>query len=164
MQKLNMSLKSLLRDAVAQPLASDDDAKVLLLSCVDYRYPQIIADTMEELGHGGRYYHLAIAGASHAGNASVHDGAWHRTFFDHLDFAVNEAKVVGVVVIDHLDCKAFQLYEGVPEGDLEAERKRHVEVATALVGEIIKKFPALSCNVTVLLLPKEEKPDIIAAG
>jgi len=107
-------------------------------------------------------YHLAMAGASHAGNSASHCGVWHRTLFDHLGFAVDEAKVAGVVTIDHLDCKAFHLYEGIPVGDLELERVRHVDIATELVREIVERFPALTGNVKVLLLPKEAKPDTIA--
>jgi len=68
------------------------------------------------------------------------------------------------VIIDHLDCKAFHLYEGVPVGDLDAERRRHVEIANTLVREIVSTFPALAGNVKVLLLPKESKPDTIAEG
>jgi len=164
MQELDVSFRSMLREAVASPLSLNAEAKVLLLSCIDYRYPQRISETMEEEGHSGRYYHLAMAGASHAGNSAAHGGVWHNTLFDHLVFAVDEAKVAGVVIIDHLDCKAFHLYEGVPVGDLEAERERHVDVANGLVQEIVERFPKLRGNVKVLLLPKESKPDTIAEG
>ncbi|MCF7959953.1 MAG: hypothetical protein K9M08_04360 [Pirellula sp.] len=164
MQDLDISFRSMLLEAVAQPLASNADSKVLLLSCIDYRYPQRITETMEAEGHSGRYYHLAMAGASHAGNQTAHSGVWHRTLFDHLAFAVNDANVAGVVIIDHLDCKAFHLYEGVPVGDLDAERRRHEEIANTLVREIVSTFPTLAGNVKVLLLPKESKPDTIAEG
>jgi carbonic anhydrase len=156
--------RSSLKEAVESTLAADADAKVLLLSCIDYRYPKRVFETMDELGHRGRYYHLAMAGASHAGNPAKHDGVWHRTLFDHLAFAVDEAKVGGVVVLDHLDCKAFHLYEGVPVGDLAAERAKHVEVATGVVAEVVTRYPKLKCKVTVLLLPKETKPEQIARG
>jgi carbonic anhydrase len=162
MQDLDVSFRSMLREAVSHPLASSPDSKVLLLSCVDYRYPQRITETMDEEGHSGRYYHLAMAGASHAGNQSAHSGTWHQTLFDHLAFAVNEAKVAGVVIIDHMDCKAFYLYEGVPEGDSVAERKRHEDLAKTLVQEIVGTFSTLKGKVKVLLLPKESKPDTIA--
>jgi carbonic anhydrase len=155
MQNTDISFRSMLMKAVTPTLDLNTDTKVLLLSCIDYRYPQRIIETMEEEGFSGRYYHLALAGASHAGNSSKHDGIWHKTLFDHIDFAVCEARVAGVVIIDHLDCKAFQLYEGVDEGDLETERKKHKEVATKLVGEIVERFYKLANNIEVLLLPKE---------
>jgi carbonic anhydrase len=161
MQELDRSFRSMLREAVASPLSLNAEAKVLLLSCIDYRYPRSISETMEEEGYSGRYYHLAMAGASHAGNSAAHSGVWHKTLFDHLGFAVEEAKVAGIVIIDHLDCKAFHLYEGVPVGDLEAERKRHVEVATELAQEIVERFPKLTGNVKVFLLPKESTVDRI---
>ena len=90
MQDLDTSFRSMLLEAVAQPLASNADSKVLLLSCIDYRYPQRITDTMEAEGHSGRYYHLAMAGASHAGNQTAHSGVTHRVlssqaFFNYIE-------------------------------------------------------------------------------
>lgn len=151
-------LRRSLKEAVEGVLAADAGASVLLLSCIDLRYPRRILETMDEEGYRGRYYHLAMAGASHA---AAHDGAWAQTFNDHLDFAVAEGGAAGVVILDHLDCAAYRLYEGIPTGDLERERKRHHEVAKTVIAGIVRRHPQLSERVYALLLPAEAKPERI---
>lgn len=155
-------LSAFLKDAIDPMLKTDQD-KVLLLSCIDLRYPHRVVDTMDGLGYRGKYYHLAMAGASHA---AKHDAPWMQTFADHLSFAVAHGHVNGVVIIDHMDCKAFELYEHVQPGSNE-ERQRHCDVARAVVHSIVKAQPSLTGNVHALLLPKElpsPTPESIAHG
>ena len=147
-----MQLREQLRMAVGPALAKSVDAKVLLLSCIDLRYPHRIIETMDSEGYRGRYYHLAMAGASHA---AKHDATWSKAFADHLDFAVTHGHVMGVVILDHLDCKAYQLYEGVPQGDLAAEHAKHVQVAGQVVQSIVQNQPSLQGHIHALLLPVE---------
>lgn len=160
----DLTLQDALKQAFGPVLAADARAKVLLLSCIDLRYPHRIIETMDAMGHRGRYYHLAMAGASHA---AVHDDAWARAFADHLAFAVEECQVRGVVILDHLSCKAYEVYERVPPGDLEAERARHLEVASRVVADVVTRFPSLAGNVKAFLLPVEAPsitPDPLAEG
>jgi hypothetical protein len=147
-----------LREAVEGVLAADTGASVLLLSCIDLRYPRRILETMDDEGYRGRYYHLALAGASHA---AAHNEAWAQTFNDHLDFAVAEGGAVGVVILDHLDCAAFRVYEGIPAGDLERERERHHTVAKGAIAGIVRRHPRLTDRVYALPPPAESKPERI---
>lgn len=144
-----------LKQAVAHALHGDDESRVLLLSCIDLRYPHRISDAMDSEGYRGRYYHLAMAGASHAAR---HDSNWAKTFEDHIQFAVNHGHVTGVVILDHLDCKAYQLYEGVAPGDLETEMEKHRASAAEVVSTIVDKFPTLKGHVHAMLLPVEPEP------
>lgn len=64
------------------------DDKGLLLSCIDLRFPDRIIEAMDALGYRGKYYHLAMAGASHV---AKHSSAWTTAFEDHLDFAWSTA-------------------------------------------------------------------------
>ncbi len=155
-------LSKFLKDAIDPMLKTGQD-KVLLLSCIDLRYPHRIIDTMDGLGYRGKYYHLAMAGASHA---AKHDALWTQTFADHLGFGVTHGDVTGIIIIDHMDCKAFELYEHVRPGG-EEERQRHRDVARLVVGNIVKAQPSLAGNVHALLLPKElpaPAPEPIAHG
>lgn len=152
-----MQLREQLKQAVDPILAKSPNAKVLLLSCVDLRYPHRIIDTMDSLNYRGRYYHLAMAGASHA---TRHSGEWKKAFEDHLEFAVTEGHVGGVVILDHLDCKAFQLYERTQPGDIPGETAKHIEVAKYAVDLILKLQPSLAGNIHALLLPMEA-PEVV---
>lgn len=150
-----LTLGEQLRRAVGPALDKAPEAKVLLLSCVDLRYPHRITDTMDAEGYRGRYYHLAMAGASHA---AKHDATWAQAFADHLEFAVEHGRVTGVVVLDHLDCKAYQLYEGVRPGDIPGERAKHRDVAAQVIAGIVRMQPTLAGHVHALLLPVEPEP------
>lgn len=133
-----------------EPMLKTDADKLLLLSCIDLRYPHRIIDTMDAQGFRGKYYHLSMAGASHAAR---HDCKWGQAVKDHLSFAVDQ-HITGVIILDHMDCKAYELYEHVKPGG-EEERQRHHEVAAMVVATIVKDFPKLVGNVKAFLLPKE---------
>jgi len=156
---VDLGLRAVLKQSVEQATEHDSSGKILLLSCIDSRYPERIFETMDDLGYRDRYYHLALAGASHG---AKHDAHWKSTFNDHLDFAVTEGHVTGVVILDHLDCRAYQLYEGTSPGDPEGERLRHIAVATNVVNEIVLRHSILCGNVTAYLLPVESAPPEIA--
>lgn len=139
---------------VIDPMLETDADKVMLLSCVDLRYPHRITETMDGRGYRGRYYHLAMAGGTHS---AKHSEAWKTAVRDHLAFGVDHGSIKGVVILDHMDCKAYELYENVPIGG-EVERQRHHEVAAVVVAWIAQEFPTLVDKISVLLLPKELPP------
>lgn len=141
-RQLDQFLKS-----VVDPLLQGPDDKVLLLSCIDLRFPHRIIDTMDSHGHCGKYYHLAMAGASLAAKQ------WKATFDEHLKFAV-DAEAKGVIILDHMDCKAYKLYEKV-QPDSPEERQRHIDVATEVAKTIVATYPKLAGNVHAYLMPKE---------
>jgi hypothetical protein len=137
--------------SVIDPMLKNPGDKVLLLSCIDLRFPHRIIDTMDGLGYRGKYYHLAMAGASHA---AKHNSQWKQTFEEHLGFAVVEGQVQGVIILDHMDCKAYELYEHVPPNSPQ-EHQRHIEVATEVVQAIVARYPKLAGQVYAYLMPKE---------
>jgi carbonic anhydrase len=141
------------------PMLKDPDDKVLLLSCIDLRFPHRIIDTMDGLGYRGKYYHLAMAGASHA---AKHNSHWKIAFEEHLAFAITEGKVKGVVILDHMDCKAYELYEHVSPNSPE-ERQRHIDVSTAVANAIVTAYSSLAGKVHVYLMPKELTEEIAHA-
>lgn len=156
-RQLGPSLKRII-----DPMLKTDADKVLLLSCIDLRYPHRITETMDGLGYRGKYYHLAMAGASHA---AKHSSEWARAVTDHISFGVDHG-ITGLVILDHMDCKAYELYEHVAPGG-EEERLKHHEVATLVVADIAKKYPMLAGYIHALLLPKElppVEPDSLANG
>ncbi|WP_165251325.1 carbonic anhydrase [Paludisphaera soli] len=153
-RQLDQYLKS-----VIDPMLKEDGDKVLLLSCIDLRFPNRIIDTMDGLGYRGKYYHLAMAGASHAAR---HNAEWTATFEQHLDFAVAEGHVKGVIILDHMDCKAYELYENVPPNS-EEERLRHIEVASSVAIAVVERHPTLAGYVHAYLMPKELTEEIAHA-
>ena len=58
---------------------------IMLLTCMDSRYPQRILETMDSLDLRGKYDQLILAGAS---LGVVHKNEWKQTFLDQLGFAL----------------------------------------------------------------------------
>jgi hypothetical protein len=178
----DMELRRLIRRAIAPTAGLADqleaiggaatvpDGKVLLLSCIDYRYPQLILKAMDDEGLTGHYYHMALAGASLAANTS---GFGREAFERHLDFAVCEGGVTRVLILDHMDCAAYRrplpavtpgpgdqvacpampAPDNFPRFDFAAERPLHVAQLRTAVERIVRRHTQLTGHVTAHLMP-----------
>jgi hypothetical protein len=109
----------------------NENARAILLSCMDFRYPQAIINHMNGRGLNLRYYHVILAGAS---LGAVLDEPppnhikphWRDTFFDHLDIVLAPPAIQEVHLLDHRDCKAYQIFRGLPvDVDPEVEQIAH---------------------------------------
>jgi carbonic anhydrase len=132
-------------------------AEVVLLSCMDFRYPHRIIDVMDAKGLKGKYDHLILAGA---GLGVVHKCEWQTTFIDQLKFAVDHHQASQVIVLDHRDCGAYKEFLGVTPADPVAELKSHTETCAEAMKVIVKEIPSLAGNVKALLLPIETIDDL----
>ena len=131
---------------------------ILLLTCMDSRYPQRILDTMDDLGLRGKYDQLILAGAS---LGVVHKNEWKETFLDQLGFALEHHHVSEVFILDHRDCGAYKYFLGVTPDDPAKERQAHFDVCKVAVELIVQKFPQLGGKVRCSLLPIETIDQLI---
>jgi carbonic anhydrase len=136
-------------------------AKVLLLTCMDFRFFELIAEVMKDAGLAGRYDHVVLAGAA-LGSVVRGKKHWHKTFFDHLELAEKLHNIKAVIVLEHRDCgaygpKGFGLLPDKPTR--EEERRVHFEQVAKLRKKIpphlgfmadllekLKKKDALTCD------------------
>jgi carbonic anhydrase len=125
---------------------------LLLLTCMDSRYPHRIIDTMDTSGWRGKYDQLILAGAS---LGVVHKKHWGATFLDHLEFAIEEHKVSQLLILDHRDCGAYRKFLGVKPDDPAKEKTSHLEQSRKAIEVITDKFPQLKGKIQCLLLPIE---------
>ncbi len=131
---------------------------ILLLTCMDSRYPQRIIDTMDNLGWRGKYDQLILAGAS---LGVVHKKEWQQTFMDQLGFAIEHHHVSEVFILDHRDCGAYKYFLGVTPEDPAKEKQAHLDVCKAAVQVILEKFPQLRGEIRCSLLPIETVDELI---
>jgi carbonic anhydrase len=131
--------------------------EVVLLSCMDFRYPHRIVETMDARGLRGKYDHLILAGAS---LGVLHATQWQKTFIDHLRFAVDKHGASQVVILDHRDCGAYKEFLGVTPADPAQEKAAHEKHARMAMDLIVKEIPSLKGNVYALLLPIEHIDDL----
>ena len=116
--------------------ADDHHCDYLLLTCMDFRLLDDIAVYMNGRGLQQDYDHVALAGAS-LGALTPKRPDWGPTFWQHLDAAIGLHKVKQVMVIDHWNCGAYELFLGeeavnTPEKEY-AEHVRHLRRLRALI-------------------------------
>ena len=133
---------------------------LLMLQCMDSRYPHRVNETMDSLGLRGKYDQLILAGAS-LGVVLPKKPDWQSCFLDQLDFAICEHHVSQVLILDHRDCGAYKVFLGITPDDPKAEKDAHIEKCKEAIGIIVKRFPQLH-KVHSLLLPIENVDPLVA--
>src|SRR2546429_352262 len=109
---------------IAPGVADSPGIPVLLLTCMDSRYPHRILNTMDSEGLRGKYDHLVLAGA---GLGVTHKQEWQITFFDQLEFAIEHHQVTQLIIVEHRDCGAYREFLGITPDDPVKERQAHIE-------------------------------------
>lgn len=139
----------------AEPLAFSVGADVvprLLLTCIDYRYPNIIRDKMVDRG---KYDLMCMAGA---GLAPVIDFEpeprlhWQQTFLEHVEIAIELHDIRKVLVMDHRDCGAYRMCKLLERSDNNTPKELmvHNHQACRLRDLLAAKFPNLEFKALLL--------------
>jgi carbonic anhydrase len=123
---------------------------VLLLSCMDYRLMDEVCSYMQGRGLKDAYDHVILAGAS-LGALVDKRPDWGRTFFQHVDVAIELHKIKKVMVIDHKDCGAYRVFLGEEAVSTpEKELKAHTHYLRKLRAVIGKRRPALEVELGLM--------------
>jgi len=130
-------------------------ADVLLLSCMDFRLIDETERYMTERGFRNNYDHVILAGASLGVLVEDHP-AWGKTFWEHLDVAIQLHHEHKVVVMDHRDCGAYKLVFGEDYAlDPEKETAVHTGKLNELKKLIQEKHPELEVELLLMNLSGE---------
>ena len=134
--------------------------EALLLNCMDYRLTGATTRYMADRQMAGKYDQVVIAGASlGAKNDKFPD--WGRTFWQHVQIAIDLHRIRKIIVLDHRDCGAYKAILGK---DLAAHPQEELAVHAAqmrsLRSEIAKRHPELS--VALLLMALDGKVEKVA--
>jgi carbonic anhydrase len=125
---------------------------VLLLSCMDYRLMDELAAYMDSRGLKDAYDHVILAGAS-LGALTEKRPSWERTFWQHLDVAIQLHHVKKVMVIDHRDCGAYRVFLGEEAVNApEKELKAHTRYLDKLKAEIARRHERLEVELGLMSL------------
>lgn len=128
---------------------------VLLLSCMDYRLINDLATFMDSRGLQGNYDQVILAGAS-LGVLTTKMPDWGRTFWEHLDTAIQLHQIKKVMVVDHRDCGAYKLLLGdAAVKDLATELATHTDQLHKLRALIKAKHPDLEVELGLMELTGE---------
>ena len=137
------------------------DKTLLLLTCIDLRYPHVIHSRMEPKFHK-LYDQVCLAGA---GLAPVVDfGAdrkphWEQTFLEHVAISIALHSITKVVVMDHRDCGAYRKFGLLTKEDNDTAKEKtvHFQQMTRLKILLKTEFPHLEFH--GILLPIEPEHD-----
>ena len=144
-------------------LSKDSKPEVVLLTCMDFRFFELVTAYMRDAGLTGKYYHLILAGAALGAVVPQRpaDPQWHQTFFDHLTLAreLDRDTINRVIVLEHRKCKAYEKFKVlVPPYTGEQEREAHAN-QVRLLSEIIRARYNLPVESFLLSLEKAEATD-----
>ena len=138
--------------ATASPTLAAGHVDVLLLSCMDYRLMDEIAAYMDSRGLKDGYDHVILAGAS-LGALTDQRPAWGRTFWEHLDVAIQLHHIKKVMVIDHRDCGAYRVFLGEKAvGTPQLELDAHTHYLRELKAQILRRHKDLQVELGLMSL------------
>jgi carbonic anhydrase len=134
--------------------------EALLLTCMDFRLMDEIVRYMDGRKMTDQYDHVILAGASLGAQTDKYP-AWGKTFWDHLEVAIQLHQIKKVMVMDHRDCGAYKVILGQDlAGDPKAETAAHAKQLKSLESAIRAKYPKLS--VETLLMDLKGQVEVIA--
>lgn len=136
--------------ALPQRQARAAETEALLLSCMDFRLVDETERYMSGRGLKNKYDHIILAGAS-IGALTDKFPAWNKTFWEHLDVAIQLHKIHKVIVLDHRDCGAYKVILGE---DFAKDAKKETEIHSAKLRELRKlvseKYPKLEVELLLM--------------
>lgn len=132
--------------------------EALLLSCMDYRLTDDITRYMDWRGLHDDYDHVILAGAALGAQTRKHR-AWGKTFWEHLDVALQLHHVRRVVLLDHRDCGAYKVFLGEDLAkDAAHETSVHTRYLRELRRQILAKHPGLTVEMGIMALDGSVEP------
>lgn len=132
----------------AREFLSSNEAKVLLLTCIDHRIQAQIPGIMRYLGYDvtrKEYDQTILAGASLAPQLDFGPDQkphWEQTFYETLFLAIEAHAINGLVILDHTDCGAYKRYwnsMGVGPYEPGKEPERHLFFSRRLAERVRAK-------------------------
>jgi carbonic anhydrase len=140
--------------------AKHPDANILLVTCIDLRYPGLIHEHMETAADGHfhkRYDQLSLAGAGLAGVVDFPPHpkpTWGGTFIEHVALSAKMHDIKAVVVLEHRNCGAYKEFSLLRDGcSPEEERRVHADQIARLDKLLHSHFPEMITD--FFLLPQE---------
>ena len=113
------------------PPIYDHDANVMVLTCIDFRFMDIVITFLIDNGYMNDYDQFILAGASLGCNTalnldpnsqysntipSLNDPAtntWKNVFYQHVNLSHALHDIKKIIIIDHMDCGAYKYFYGL---------------------------------------------------
>jgi carbonic anhydrase len=138
------------------------DAEVLLVTCIDFRFFDKVAEHIENAGLSGKFDHVILAGAELGAvvdfppDPKLH---WQQFFLEHLALSKDLHKIKRVLVLGHRDCGAYKKFKLLPENPTsQEEHDAHKLQADKLEALVTRFHPELAVDKFLLSLTSPDEP------
>ena len=136
-------------------------AKALVLSCIDYRFIDDVIFSLEEDQKLSQRYDLtALAGSSLAYNQKEYKH-WRKTILDQINLAIELHHIKKLIIFDHMDCGAYQMFYPDLKANSEEERVLHFKNITKFINKMKKIFPQLIYSGYLIHTDKTIEPIVV---
>ena len=125
--------------------------KAMVLSCIDPRFQPIIYSYLKKKKLTGKYSSFTIAGSAIGVTANKFK-RWHKVFWDNFRTSVKLHNIKKLIVINHRDCAAAKIINGIKEFSKKNETKVHKNSFRIIKKIFKKKYPKLSIELKIISL------------
>ena len=136
--------------SVSDPKDYPHHASYFLVSCMDFRLRDEVANFMQQRIGKDTYDEFVIAGAS-LGAFNEKYPHWAKTFIDTIELAIKLHTVTHVIFLDHRSCGAYKILKGESCCDDKAvETNVHAEQFKAVRAMMKEKFPDIKVETLIM--------------
>ena len=120
-------------------------AKAIVITCMDFRLIDDAVLFFNSLGLNNNYDNFILAGASLGYNQTVYS-AWSETLDKHIELAEQLHDITQVIVLDHIQCGAYEIFYNLPSITRADEIALHRQNFIIFKQTINQKYPHLNVS------------------
>lgn len=137
------------------------NAPILLVSCVDYRFPDEVMDFMSKRGALDKYDNLVIAGGSLGIDNALYPEL-KQSFLTQLALLKKVHDIKMVILLDHRDCNLYkEIHTDQHTRDIDAEKALHSYHLKNVKNMILSIYPHMI--VEMLLMSQDGSVETITS-
>jgi carbonic anhydrase len=136
--------------SVRNKQATLKEAKAIVLSCMDFRLVDDIVSKLNKRGYLNNYDNFVLAGASLGYNGIPNTSGWAETFNEHVNIAKTFHDIKEIIIIDHLQCKAYQEVYSEEELQGTLEREKHILNLKLARDTLNREYPTLTVHLFII--------------
>ena len=127
-------------------------AKVLVLSCIDPRYTELLADFLIHNKQAHNDYDLFNLAGSELGVLEKNN--WKKVYYEHIDIALKLHKIKELWIFSHMDCGMYKV-------SLDIKKDEDIDLHVTKLNELEKILKKDYPNLKVKKYVMTDAPEIL---
>ena len=155
---MEISFEEYVATHLAPSSSAHEKPRILLLTCIDYRYAHRIVEVMDRRKLRGKYDMFSLAGVAAGANRNK---IWRQTLVEHIRVARKiKHPIDRLIVLEHRDCGAYKAFFGLEWSAVTppVEAASHEKQVRRLIKDLKKEFKKEIPNLRIdsFLLARDE--------